>query len=323
MNSTVELQVETEIGQCNVCCATMNESESLPCGHLTCDSCLDEYIKVTENSIVNRRLTFVHLFCPMRCGKFIGHHHARNKSDEVKEKMILAEKTMADVQRMAVEKWIADGGMLPDSEVNECSSGSVGLVEAPTEEAREVIAALPYRLIEKALSRYAFYRCNKCREYMFGGLVACEAAAAAAADEQHAKPEPILCNSCCIVGGKGTTCAVHGKDSVEFKCMFCCRVRPVTYNCGGTDHYCEECHKNPGAITPCDATDCVFQGKHPQGFPSGVKNKRYSLGCIMCRAEPVATASAVMRKTRRHRKKRPEQLLNDFCIGLERMGLIF
>jgi hypothetical protein len=181
----------------------------------------------------SKRLTFNHLYCPFRCGCFIGDSPSLSEilpdiEAELHEQKELIEK----VNSLGVDRLKEDGLVSEDESKDD--------------------------LIAKAMRVYAFYRCNVCKDVFFGGAVECEVAAAAAAAVVAADAvaeagdanvaadaqKDIICVKCSCVGKP--TCDIHGDKEIEWKCMFCCRRRPATYLCGGVDNYCDECHKNPG-----------------------------------------------------------------------------
>lgn len=282
-------------GELCVVCAEVRCVESLPCGHFTCDDCLEQYVAVGEQP--NQRLSFQHLFCPQRCGCFIGTYYARDRSDEVKEKMRAAEQKMKLIQRLSLERLLIDQkGSLARHQAEllelEGDEGeivynidqiSVVIDEEKLVEARRqkslAIKANAVMTQEEAMRVFSFYDCFRCKDVIFGGRARCEAA-----ENPNAPMQTILCNKCCCVGGAERSCTLHGEDYIEFKCMFCCKPRTVTYKCHGVDFYCDTCHEDPGKLTKCDPNDCIFGGKHPFGFPANKKSERYSLGCTLCSA---------------------------------------
>ena len=62
-----------------------------------------------------------------------------------------------------------------------------------------------------ALDIYAFYQCYKCKKPYFGGRHEC------AINEQFQACE-LICGNC--VGLNVSSCKIHGKDYIQFKCKF-------------------------------------------------------------------------------------------------------
>eukprot|EP00299_Pterocystis_sp_00344_P018507 c9238_g1_i1.p1 GENE.c9238_g1_i1~~c9238_g1_i1.p1 ORF type:complete len:263 (+),score=21.56 c9238_g1_i1:117-905(+) len=122
-----------------------------------------------------------------------------------------------------------------------------------------------------AMEMFVYYSCAKCQCVFFGGAAQCDVP----------DTEVKLCHSCS--GAGRTSCAIHGTEFIEWKCMYCCTKSPVTFTCG-SGHYCNFCHTQPGKCRPCVPSDCIFNGKHPsQAGAAGTKGPTYSLGCVMCR----------------------------------------
>jgi E3 ubiquitin-protein ligase MYCBP2 len=100
--------------------------------------------------------------------------------------------------------------------------------------------------------------------------------------QEEYNADELVCGACSSTGE--TTCAKHDAEFIEYKCRFCCRRGNVaTFFCGGSTHFCSECHKKGWGATaqPCDPATCMFGGKHPAGATNG--KDEYSLGCGLCR----------------------------------------
>ncbi len=101
-------------------------------------------------------------------------------------------------------------------------------------------------------------------------------------ENEEYNADELVCGACSSTGE--TTCAKHDAEFIEYKCRFCCRRGNVaTFFCGGSTHFCSECHKKGWGATaqPCDPATCMFGGKHPEGAVNG--KDEYSLGCGLCR----------------------------------------
>ena len=83
-----------------------------------------------------------------------------------------------------------------------------------------------------------------------------------------------------------TNCPKHGKDFIEYKCKFCCKI--ASWFCWGTTHFCEDCHKrqcngdhvskySKDRLPRCNKATCEVGGNHP---PNG---EEFALGCSICR----------------------------------------
>ena len=110
---------------------------------------------------------------------------------------------------------------------------------------------------QKAMRRYNFYQCVKCKRPYFGGVAACGAvgeggmggggAGGAGAAQGDGSVEDgrneLMCGSCSAKasGMAAAVCPRHGEQYIEFKCRFCCSI--ATFFCFGHTHFCEGCHK--------------------------------------------------------------------------------
>jgi hypothetical protein len=193
------------------------------------------------------RLSFNFLDCPM-CNVRIDPAKTPYLADIVVPHLQLE----AKVQRKAVQRWVET---VPRSE-------SVSEDE----------------ILGMAMKRFSYYPCFRCGNVFFGGEAEC--------GEPHEQreefnAEDLVCGAC---SSEGTTvCPTHGTEFVEFKCRFCCAPRVATFFCGGTTHFCSECHKKGWGATaqPCNPRTCIFGGCHPAGAVNG--KDEYSLGCGLCR----------------------------------------
>lgn len=148
-----DLMDSTVINRCVVC--EEDCPEALPCGHFTCDRCLENYIDTVELSHSHQRLTFNHLFCPQRCGCYIGDHYARKQPNDIKEKISRSHAKMLSVRKMALDKLLEDNGS---------SSEHLAVTEDES-----VLSAF----YEEALRTHSFYECTECFTIVYGGLVRC------------------------------------------------------------------------------------------------------------------------------------------------------
>ena len=227
-------------------CFLCNEQQDMKpcCQNNICSTCITLCI---EAGPPGARLTFNHLYCPFRCGSLIG-SDIDDANFQIKRQEQLD--LMKTVHNRAVSQLQVDNA----------------ITEGMSEE----------DIVVLAMNTYSYVKCARCKDVMFGGLLQCEAAAGGAPQCE------ILCLTCNGVGKN--TCEIHGPEEIEWKCMFCCKKRPVTFLCGGVDNYCDECHKYPGQCTPCDPEDCIFNGNHPsEAGESGKKCPRFSLGCALCK----------------------------------------
>ncbi len=186
----------------------------LMCGHLFHYHCLKDLVKRGYGS--KHRIRFEHTRCPL-----------------CKEK----------IQHWAFKDEIARWNLLEDS-VNEMALNRLRI--EGNEKHKEIVE--PWgeyygNPLAFAMHIYVFYQCYKCQKPYFAGNQICGAAGddedSEEDDEEIAKQ--LLCSSC---GAHNIeTCPRHGKDWIQYKCRFCCRV--ASFHCWGNTHFCKECHK-PG-----------------------------------------------------------------------------
>ena len=141
-----------------------------------------------------------------------------------------------------------------------------------------------------AMNRLSYYMCYECNNPYFAGRRECGDGPNNNGDDPNNayNPKDLICgrhNKDVNVAGVNT-CKIHGKDFIEFKCRYCCRV--ASWYCWGTTHFCDECHKRQCAgdyvskypidkLPKCDPKVCEVGGKHP---PNGTE---YAIGCSVCK----------------------------------------
>lgn len=153
----------------------------------------------------------------------------------------------------------------------------------------------PNAQLEYAMDRFAYYECTKCKKPYFGGMRACgEAAAeqragppggaegagagAAAAVDGHQR----LCSGCSELPPGVTACAKHGKDSLVYKCKYCCS--ESVWFCWGTTHFCEPCHIEQVKNRKVETKACAGGSKCPLGGKHAANGNEFALACIDCKA---------------------------------------
>lgn len=98
----------------------------------------------------------------------------------------------------------------------------------------------------------------------------------------------MLCNQCIAMStSRGlTNCEKHGKESIMYKCRFCCSI--ATWYCWGTTHFCNYHHDRyqiaykPKSMLPyCTGKkeDCPLKIDHAEN------GDEYAIGCSKCVAE--------------------------------------
>lgn len=144
--------------------------------------------------------------------------------------------------------------------------------------------------VEFAMNRLCYYMCYLCKNPYFAGRRECGDGPNVNNEDPNNDfdPKDLVCGrhgEMADVQGI-TNCKIHGKDFIEYKCKFCCKI--ASWYCWGTTHFCDNCHKRqcrgdyvskyPKEKLPkCNKETCEVGGNHP---PNGTE---YSLGCSVCR----------------------------------------
>lgn len=234
----------------------------LSCNHYVHFLCLKKRL---DNRFNGPRITFSHCLCPV-CNKFY------ECSNGTINKLLKENKSLYDsvcqlaLKRLEMEKLDRDPRLIDPS------------------------GAYYGQKLEFALNIFSFYLCYKCKKPYFAGLKAC----GDGLEEENGgnlapfNPKDCICGSCSNLAGVGgvTNCKEHGKEFIEYKCRFCCRI--ASYLCWGNTHFCEQCHKRqmsgdyvaryPKSKLPkCNPLTCEIKMNHP---PNG---EEFALGCSICR----------------------------------------
>ena len=144
--------------------------------------------------------------------------------------------------------------------------------------------------VEFALKRLSYYMCYICKKPYFAGRRECGNDPNMNNDDpnKNYNPKDCVCGKDANLSGVAgiTNCPKHGKDFIEYKCKFCCKI--ASWFCWGTTHFCEDCHKRQcnndyvskypkDKLPKCNKATCEVGGNHP---PNG---EEYALGCSICR----------------------------------------
>ena len=144
--------------------------------------------------------------------------------------------------------------------------------------------------VEFALKRLSYYMCYVCKKPYFAGRRECGNDPNMNNDDpnKNYNPKDCVCGKDANLSGVAgkTNCPKHGKDFIEYKCKFCCKI--ASWFCWGTTHFCEDCHKRQcnndyvskypkDKLPKCNKATCEVGGNHP---PNG---EEYALGCSICR----------------------------------------
>jgi len=158
------------------------------------------------------RITFAFLDCPA-CNQKLEAPHCPFLEEELREPRQLYDIVLAKaLERAAVE------GIDKDEELKNQNSIFFNNLKA------------------YSMHELAFFMCFKCKQPYYGGRRAC-------GGNQNFKPEDLICGSCVALrlGAGVADCQKHGKDFIEFKCRYCCKI--ALWFCFGSTHFCDNCHQ--------------------------------------------------------------------------------
>jgi len=175
--------------------------------------------------------------------------------------------------------------------------------------------------LQYAMFHYEFAPCKQCRLPFFVRAHDCGADAEAERGGRAAADPPLpmadaLCGTCREARGGVVTCKIHGKDSIMWKCRYCCKM--ATYECFGYFHACDDCHPyealqhlmdfstqvkadagaRRGGVDPtafpevypnkkdiCDYKQCLGPTTCPLGAAHARTGFEHCFGCTQCAAE--------------------------------------
>lgn len=279
---------QTADDYCNICwteCLAAAPALQLACGHVFHEACVRTKV---ASRWQGHRIMFSFIECPL-CKADMDHWTLRALLQPILE-------LKTKVRGMAHAR-LAFEGLLKDPAVT--------------------MAGGPYfgKPIEFAMDRFCYYTCAKCKQPYFGGMRQCGPAGgdgagpAGAGDGAGAgaqapgleapagagNGDELICPGCQVLPPGAKSCDKHGKESLEWKCKYCCGV--AVWFCFGTTHFCEPCHqaqcKHAGwwakkggkpPICPGPAA-CPLRCSHP---PNGVE---FAFGCEKCRIDATAGAT--------------------------------
>lgn len=129
---------------------------------------------------------------------------------------------------------------------------------------------------------FAANLCSQCSKPFCSGRIDC-------GGDDEVDPKALVCGDCSFSNGNSMyKCHEHGVKYAIYKCDSCCKV--ATFDCRG-NHFCEECHKNPGSGRIYRPTCCGQPGDncplgkcHPPNQPCGFKANPigFVIGCTKC-----------------------------------------
>lgn len=250
---------------CNIC---WSESlEAAPCVQLACKHFV-HYHCIKQQLLskwIGPNITFNHIRC--YCKKIIGIDNVPELCGILNEQITLYN----SIRDMAMKR-LKFEGLDKDKRLTDPNSTWYGKNE------------------EFAMKRLVYYMCFKCKKPYFAGRRECGNDPGMDNNDPKKKfdPKDCVCGKCANLSGIAgvTNCPRHGKDFIEYKCRFCCRM--ASWFCWGTTHFCDPCHERQqkgdyltkvpkNKLPKCNKATCEVGGKHP---PNG---EEYAMGCSICR----------------------------------------
>lgn len=141
-----------------------------------------------------------------------------------------------------------------------------------------------------AMQSLSYFMCNVCKKPYYAGRRECSNEPNGYIDDSNSnyKSEFCICgkdSNLTFVEGNNN-CIKHGKDFIEYKCKFCCKI--AAFFCWGSTHFCEDCYKRQSMgeylskypkekLPKCNKDTCEVGGNHA---PNG---EEFALGCYLCR----------------------------------------
>ncbi len=236
---------------------------ALSCGHYMHYMCVKKRL---ETRWIGPKITFNHCLCP-NCNKWFDCYSVPELQKMIdKDKKLYQEIKDMSLKRLKFED------LDKDPRLSDPNSPWYGKKE------------------EFAMKRLSYYMCYVCKKPYFAGRRECGNDPNMNNDDPNKKfdPKDCVCGKDANLSGVAgkTNCAKHGKDFIEYKCKFCCKI--ASWFCWGTTHFCEDCHRRQcnndyvskypkDRLPKCNKATCEVGGNHP---PNG---EEYALGCSICR----------------------------------------
>ena len=235
----------------------------LSCGHYMHYFCVKKRL---ETKWIGPKITFNHCLCPS-CNKWFD-----CPSIPELQKMIDENKKLYEQIKEMSLKRLKFEDLDKDPRLSDPNSPWFGKKE------------------EFAMKRLSYYMCYVCKKPYFAGRRECGNDPNMNNDDPNKNydPKDCVCGKDANLSGVAgkTNCDKHGKDFIEYKCKFCCKI--ASWFCWGTTHFCEDCHKRQcnndyvskypkDRLPKCNPATCEVGGKHP---PNG---EEFALGCSICR----------------------------------------
>jgi len=233
------------------------------CGHYMHYQCIKKRL---ETKWIGPKITFNHCLCPS-CNKWFDIENVPELQKMINENKKLYE----SIKEMALKR-LKFEDLDKDPRLTDPKSPWFG------------------KNVEFAMKRLSYYMCYICKKPYFAGRRECGNDPNMNNDDpnKNYNPKDCVCGKDANLSGVAgkTNCPKHGKDFIEYKCKFCCKI--ASWFCWGTTHFCEDCHKrqcngdyvskySKDKLPKCNKSTCEVGGNHP---PNG---EEYALGCSICR----------------------------------------
>ena len=235
----------------------------LSCGHYMHYLCVKKRL---ETKWIGPKITFNHCLCPS-CNKWFDCNSVPDLQKMIDENKKLYE----EIKEMSLKR-LKFEDLDKDPRLTDPNSPWYG------------------KKVEFALKRLSYYMCYVCKKPYFAGRRECGNDPNMNNDDpnKNYNPKDCVCGKDANLSGVAgkTDCKEHGKDFIEYKCKFCCKI--ASWFCWGTTHFCEDCHKRQcnndyvskypkDKLPKCNKATCEVGGNHP---PNG---EEFALGCSICR----------------------------------------
>jgi E3 ubiquitin-protein ligase MYCBP2 len=233
------------------------------CGHYMHYQCIKKRL---ETKWIGPKITFNHCLCPS-CNKWFDIQTIPELQKMIDENKKLYE----SIKEMALKR-LKFEDLDKDPRLTDPNSPWFG------------------KKVEFAMKRLSYYMCYVCKKPYFAGRRECGNDPNMNNDDPNKNydPKDCVCGKDANLSGVAgkTNCPKHGKDFIEYKCKFCCKI--ASWFCWGTTHFCEDCHKRQcngdyvskysrDRLPRCNRATCEVGGNHP---PNG---EEFALGCSICR----------------------------------------
>ena len=236
---------------------------ALSCGHYLHYLCIKKRL---ETKWIGPKITFNHCICPS-CNKWFDCQTVPELQRMIDEN----KKLYQEIKEMSLKR-LKFEDLDKDPRLTDPNSPWFGKKE------------------EFAMKRLSYYMCYVCKKPYFAGRRECGNDPNMNNDDPNKEfnPKDCVCGKDANLSGVAgkTNCSKHGKDFIEYKCKFCCKI--ASWFCWGTTHFCEDCHRRQcnndyvskypkDRLPKCNKATCEVGGNHP---PNG---EEYALGCSICR----------------------------------------